>query len=236
MSYLRATVHPWASLVFVLPLLLFYETGIVVLSRDNPDALRNGADAWVRWFLGRYGLGTVWAAPALVGAWLVVRAVRNRKDRPTEPLAVAFGMTVESVLFAVGLWAVAHNFRPLMDKAGLPLNAVNTIAPGQLVTYVGAGIYEEFLFRVLLFGGLYLLLRTVRLPKILAVGLAAAAAAGLFAAAHHFGPAGEPVVPALFLFRLAAGLYFTAVYLFRGFGVAIGTHAGYDILVGVSVG
>lgn len=236
MRYLRATLHPWASLVFVLPLLAVYEGGVFVLSRENPDALRNGADAWVRWFLGTYGLGKLWAAPVLVATYLVGRAFLNRKDRPEEPLAVGVGMTVESVLFATLMWAAAHNFRPLLEKSGLPLNAVNTLASGQLVTYVGAGIYEEFLFRVLLFGGLCVLLRTVLLPKILAVGVAAVAAALLFAAAHHFGPAGEPVVPALFLFRLAAGLYFTTLYLFRGFGVAIGAHAGYDILVGVSVG
>lgn len=238
MSYLRATVHPWASLVFVLPLLLLYEGGVRYLSPDNPDALRNGADAWVRWLLGRYGLGTPWAAPALVGVWLAGRAWLNRKDRPTEPLAVGFGMAVESVLFAVGLWALAHNFRPLLDRAGLPLTDArfDTPAAGQLVTFVGAGIYEEVLFRVLAFGGLCAVLRLVLLPKVLAVGVAAAAAAVLFASAHHFGPAGEPVRPAEFLFRAAAGLYFTGLYLFRGFGIAVGAHAGYDILVGVSVG
>ncbi len=238
MSYLRATLHPWASLVFVLPLLVLYEGGVLVLSRDNPDALRNGADAWVRWFLGRYGLGTLWAAPVAVAVYLTGRAYLNRRDRPTEPLAVGFGMAIESVLFAVGLWAVAHNFRPLLDRAGLPVNAVtfNTPAAGQLITFVGAGIYEEFLFRVLAFGGLCLLLRLVLLPKLLAVGVAAVASAVLFASAHHFGPAGEAIEPAKFLFRAAAGLYFTALYVFRGFGVAIGAHAGYDILVGVSVG
>jgi membrane protease YdiL (CAAX protease family) len=237
MSYLRATLHPWASLVFVVPLLLVYEGGVFVLSRENPDALRNGADAWVRWFLGRYGLGTLWAAPVVVAAYLAGRAYLNRKDRPSEPLAVAVGMTVESVLFAALLWAVAHNFRPLLDRAGLPLNAVtvNTPAAGQLVTFVGAGVYEEFLFRVVLFGGLCYLLRLV-LPKLPAVGLAAAASAVLFASAHHFGPTGESVDPTKFLFRAAAGLYFTLLYMFRGFGVAIGAHAGYDILVGVSVG
>ena len=238
MSYLRATLHPWASLVFVLPLLLAYEGGILVLSRENPDALRNGADAWVRWFLGTYGLGKLWAAPVLVAFYLAARAYLNRKDRPTEPLAVCFGMAVESVLFAGGLWVAANNLRPLLDRAGLPANALsaNTEAAGQLVTYVGAGIYEEFLFRVLAFGGLYLLLRTVLLPKLLAVGVAAAAGAVLFAAAHHFGPAGEPVQSTLFAFRLAAGLYFTALYLFRGFGIAIGAHAGYDIMAGVKLG
>ena len=66
--------------------------------------------------------------------------------------------------------------------------------------------------------------------------LAAVGSALAFAAAHHVGPHGEPMVAARFLFRTAAGLYFTALYVFRGFGIAVGAHAGYDILVGTSVG
>ena len=36
-----------------------------------------------------------------------------------------------------------------------------------------------------------------------------------------------------FLFRVLAGLYFTAIYQFRGFGIAVGAHACYDVLVGI---
>ena len=66
----------------------------------------------------------------------------------------------------------------------------------------------------------------------MAVLLAAVGAALTFAAAHHVGPNGEEMVPAKFLFRALAGLYFTALYVVRGFGVAVGRHAGYDVLVG----
>jgi hypothetical protein len=38
-----------------------------------------------------------------------------------------------------------------------------------------------------------------------------------------------------FVFRTVAGLYFTLLFVLRGFGVAVGAHAGYDVLVGVSV-
>ena len=36
-----------------------------------------------------------------------------------------------------------------------------------------------------------------------------------------------------FVFRAAVGLYFTALFVVRGFGIAVGAHAGYDILVGL---
>jgi membrane protease YdiL (CAAX protease family) len=147
-------------------------------------------------------------------------------------------MTVESVVFAAGLWAVARNFEPLLKSWGVPTANVtfNTPAAGQVVTYIGAGIYEEVLFRLGLFSLVCFLLRAVLVPGPAAVALAAAATALTFAAAHHLGPTGEPMVAARFLFRALAGLYFTALYVFRGFGIAVGAHAGYDILVGVAVG
>jgi hypothetical protein len=35
-------------------------------------------------------------------------------------------------------------------------------------------------------------------------------------------------------FRFAAGMLFCVVFLFRGFGIAVGTHALYDVFAGWS--
>lgn len=237
-TYFSSTRHPWACLVFLLPLLLLYEGGVLAFGGSDPSALRNGADVWLRWGLERYGLGQMWVAPLLVVAVLLIRSAANWSSRPGEMVPTFFGMALESVVFAVGLWAVARNFEPLMREAGLPTASVQfqTPAAGQVVTYVGAGIYEEVLFRLGLFSVVCFLLRAVMLPRAVAIALAAFGAAVTFAAAHHLGPSGEEVVTAKFLFRVAAGLFFTALYVARGFGVAVGAHAGYDVLVGAAVG
>jgi len=218
--------------------MIIYEGGVLAFGGDDPNTLRNGADAWMRWGLERYGLGQMWAAPLFVVTILIIRTAVNWTDRPTEPLAVSFGMMIESLLFAVGLWAIAHNFEPLLRSWDVPTANVgfHTPAAEQVITYVGAGIYEEVLFRLGLFTVLCFLLRLVLIPKLIAIPLAGIVAALIFAAAHHVGQNGEEVVAAKFLFRTLAGLYFTALFVTRGFGVAVGAHAGYDILVGVSVG
>ena len=41
----------------------------------------------------------------------------------------------------------------------------------------------------------------------------------------------EPFTWFAFIFRWMAGVFFAWVFVFRGFGVAVGTHAMYDILV-----
>jgi len=236
--YVAATRHPWACLAFLAPLLLAYEGGVLWLGGSNPDALRNGADAWVRWGLARYGFGQPWAAPLLIAALFAVRAAANWSGRPREMLGTLSGMAAESAVFAVGLWAFSRNFKPILDECGVVLAQIRFQSPaaGQVVTYVGAGIYEEVLFRLGLFSVALLVLRLALLPKVIALPIAAVGTAVAFSAAHHIGPNGEwPINPMVFAFRAAAGLYFTALYIGRGFGIAVGAHAGYDVLVGVTV-
>ena len=40
----------------------------------------------------------------------------------------------------------------------------------------------------------------------------------------------------VFLFRMMAGVFFALLFQLRGFGVAAGTHACYDVLVGLAPG
>jgi membrane protease YdiL (CAAX protease family) len=240
-----ATRHPWPSLVFVLPLLAGYEYGVAVLGGAHPEALRNGADNWLRCGLAVLGLRSPWVPP---GVLLVVFAAWARSrwgDRPRDLVSVLTGMALESVAFALGLWCLSRGLAPLLEHFGVEL-AVPLAEPpagpeaepalGKVITYLGAGIYEEALFRLVLFSGLRGLLRRMEVGGPLAGFLAALASATLFATAHHIGPYGQPYSNYLFLFRLAAGLYFALLYQARGFGVAVGSHACYNVMISVGAG
>lgn len=230
MTYFAATRHPWACLVFLVPLLAAYELGVLWIG----GPVRNGADVWLRWGLERYGVNQFLAAPLLVVGLFLLRSLLAWNGRPKHILAIVLGMFVECVAFAILLWLISSNFRPLLDQMGVALQLPPpTPQAASIITFVGAGIYEEVVFRLVLFSVTVFVLRLV-LPTPAAVLLGAVLAAAAFAAAHHAGPYGEwPVVPEVFAFRLVAGLFFTALYVFRGFGIAVGAHAGYDVLVGV---
>lgn len=234
-GYFAATRHPWPCLLFLLPLLLVYEAGVLWLGGARPEVLRNGADTWLRWGLEAFGLQQLYWAPALVVALFLFWSCRERYYRPDDLPRVWTGMVFESALLAFGLWGVSRGLGPLLDQLGVKLAAANPAdtVPARLVTFVGAGIYEEVLFRLVLFSGLSWLLLRVGFASLLAFLLAALVSATLFAAAHNVGPYGEPFRPPVFIFRALAGVYFALIYAVRGFGITVGAHAGYDILVGV---
>jgi hypothetical protein len=236
-TYLRSTRHPWASFLFLVPLLAAYEGGVLWLGGERAGGLRNGADAWLRWALEVFGVGQVFAAPAVVVGVLLLWSWWRWADRPPDPVTTWFGMAFESGLFALILWQFAQNFGLLVDRLGVRMEVTIQTAPAaRVLTFIGAGIYEEVLFRLGLFAGTCFVLRTAFLPGLLAVPLAAAGAAVVFAAAHHVGPYGEPMNTYVFVFRVVAGLFFTALFVGRGFGIAVGAHAGYDVFVGMTAG
>jgi len=102
----------------------------------------------------------------------------------------------------------------------------------KLVLSVGAGVHEEFVFRLLLISGLRVLgEKALGFGRGGAVALAFVVSALLFSAMHHVGPYGDPFSVGVFVYRFLAGLFFAALYYFRNFAVAVYTHAFYDIYV-----
>jgi hypothetical protein len=249
-GYLASTRHPWPCLLFLLPLLLAYEVGVFWFGGAQPEVLRNGADAWLRWGLEGFGLHQLYWAPVFIVVFFLGWSWTRRWDKPQKIGTVCRGMVLESLLFAGGLLVLSRMVAPLLTEVGTRLSVPALILPspllsegdgrvrgagsaGQLVTFVGAGIYEEVLFRLLLFAALGWLLRLAGVSRLLAALVTTLASATLFAAAHHIGPYGETFERSVFVFRLLAGLYFGLLYQLRGFGIAVGTHASYDVLVGV---
>jgi membrane protease YdiL (CAAX protease family) len=104
-----------------------------------------------------------------------------------------------------------------------------------ILPYLGAGIYEEAIFRLCLFGLFFGLLRWLDLPGVAACLFAAVASSILFSAAHHLGPYGQDYTHTLFVFRALAGLYFAFLYHLRGFGIVVGAHACYNVAISVGV-
>src|SRR5208282_4044919 len=114
-TYYWATRHPWPSFVFLLPLLVLYEGGVIWLGGAEQQALCNGADAWVRWALNMVGLHEMYLPPALMAGLFLVWSIWRYGDRPQDLIGTTTGMAIESVLFALGLWNISRELGPLLD-------------------------------------------------------------------------------------------------------------------------
>jgi membrane protease YdiL (CAAX protease family) len=220
-------------LCFLAPLLISYEAGVFWAGEAGQAQIRNGADVWMRTVLARVGLDSPMLLPALIAAALLGWHVVARHPWRISGDALA-GMLAESVLFAFALVVLGQ----LQDLAfqqmqGAPPASIGSGLAARAVTYVGAGIYEEALFRLTLLPACYGLFRLLRASPRWAAALALISTSLLFALAHHIGPAGEPVELFAFTFRVLAGLFFAGLFVLRGLGITVGAHAGYDLLVGL---
>ena len=218
-----------------LPLFLLYEGLLLFSSIGRGMHVRVGADIWIKQALelvGVYGMQAL-AAIVLISGILVFWYERRRSI----PLRWGyFGwIVVESALYAVVLAFLVGGVVGFIFGMGvwpdlmaqvqeLPLSWL-------LILSIGAGLYEELVFRVLLVGGMYLALRHVLRKPAWAYPIAAVVGALIFSWVHYIGPFGDPFALSSFTFRFLFGLALNVVFLWRGFAVAAWTHALYDVFV-----
>lgn len=239
-SYWDASRSPRYSLLFALPLLVFYEALAVARPvRVGGGEIRNGADVILR--EASYALLGVWGPTVLLAVVMLVCVLLVRRDMKrggglrlstfglmfaeAAVLSVAFGLVVGSATAEL----LGH-IRPLLMG---PIQ--NMDLPTRLMLSLGAGLYEELLFRVLLVGGLAMGGRVVLgLSRFTSGAIATVIGALAFSAFHYIGAYGEPWQLQSFVFRAISGVVFSVLYLTRGFGITAWTHALYDI--GVLIG
>jgi hypothetical protein len=238
-NYWRITRAPRYSLTFALPLLVAYEVLAFSLSGAEMTGVRNGADVLLKsLFLGMGGRDGVVVFGALLvggGAWLVWQDYRRWRSLDPRVFGV---MAAESVVGALAFGMVTSTLTGLLLPGLatiLSLGSAGSVSlPTQLMISLGAGIYEELLFRVILVSGLAWLAR--RVLGWSATGssvFAVIVGALIFSAFHYIGPYGDRLVLGSFTFRAVAGVLFSGLYLLRGFGITAWTHALYDVFLGV---
>ena len=229
-NYLQRSELPLTSLAFLLPLIVLYEIGTHYFTFDPVQQTEQRIIAFnlmQRFFLlfgasGRYMPGL--AVVGILLAWHVARRDRWHV-KPAHVIAMAF----ESLLLAVPLIIIGRVAERYVHY--VPLAAPTSRRAAELfVLSLGAGVYEELVFRLIAFTVLsFLVLDILKLPRWSGSLLVVVISAALFSAYHYLG--NEPFRWWTFSFRTLAGLYFGLVYVCRGFGITAGSHAAYDICI-----
>ena len=220
-----------------LPLLVLYEGLIWLVNHGQVSQVRISAEVWLKRVLpalGATGMHVLAVVVVLVG--LGIFFYERKKHIPIRPRYFSL-MVVESGLYAVVLaFLVSGVVGMLFAAAPVSLVAAQVVEQGvwtKLALSIGAGLYEELLFRVLLVGGLYGLLSLfiAKKNRLFTYVVVAIIGALLFSAVHYIGSLGDAFTWSSFVFRFLFGLALNVVFLVRGFGVAAWTHALYDVMI-----
>jgi len=239
-TYWQASRAPRYSLLFALPLLIIYQI-LAALAPPGPGGVgvRNGADVVLEsvfmWLAGVWGPRLFMVCLIAVGAWIIAKDVRT--NRCSLSPAIIFGMLIESIGLALVFGIVVGGLTA--GLLGAPPPPMVLGIPGErlgrwtlLMLSIGAGIYEELLFRVVLVGLLAWGANKLFGWRPLVAGIVATVLGALiFSAFHYIGPYGDPLDLYSFVFRTIAGLFFSGLYLLRGFGITAWTHALYDVFL-----
>lgn len=243
-SYVDRVHRPLQCLIFIIPFLLIYQVGSalrqqVMAHLSTPGALQPRVDVvafiLMQRFFSLFGAAGNYLPLLSVVAILLAMHLARRQDKWELDPPLYSGMLAESIawaipVFVIGL-AVFRRVGGVTQSATGDLGQLDMMTEG--ILSVGAGVYEELLFRLIGITLLNMMFMDVfAFKRASAIPLVIISSAVLFSAYHYMGAEGAlPFNMSVFLFRTMAGIYFAGVYVFRGFGIVVGAHAIYDLIV-----
>lgn len=224
-GYFQESHNPYYSIVAALPLLVAYEI-LLALSRNPRWQVRNAADIWLREILVLFDLTSQQATFAMITILLVMIPFVRGKYAPLKWKYFVL-LLAESIAYSLVFGVIIHALlQPVFFASPMSGGLLQNIALS-----LGAGLFEEFVFRVILLNILFWGLKPLLPNFVVRATVAILSASFLFSLSHYVGALSDDFALYSFMFRWIAGLIFTVIYFMRGFAVAAYTHAFYDIWV-----
>lgn len=231
-SYFAQTRLPWHNFCFLLPVVLAYEAASLVFLADSSGEVVQmvKAQRLFEEIFERFGVLSMHLPAATMLTVLFLWHLLTRHSWKVR-WDVLLGMAVEAAVWTFPLLMIAVVLTPSGVLAQTDAADVNTWPLGARLTIsVGAGLYEELLFRMFLIGAAhFVFVDMFRLSQRIG-SIAAVAVSAVAFGVYHLAP-GSGFQVSWFALYAAAGAYLGSVYLLRGFGIVVATHALYDVLV-----
>jgi CAAX prenyl protease-like protein len=226
-GYLYDSELPLTSLVFVIPLMVIYEVG----TRFLTTAAHRGYQEQIIAFNLTQRLCELLGVhaqhvPPLVVAVILLAWHAARKARWQVHAGTVVCMCFESAALALPLILLSREVARYF-----PLAAIHGQTRDSIIMALGAGVYEELVFRLILFTSLSIIFREPLRQHPFAGGLGIVLISAFAFSGYHYLSPIEHFTWRVFLFRSIAGAYFGALFLLRGFGITAGCHAAYDLLI-----
>lgn len=233
-AYSRLAAQPLYVLCFLLPLIAFYEIGSALYLTKSGVVQTIGARSIVSRLFETFGVASLYLPGAMLAAVLVFWHLLLRHPWKVRP-GVLIAMLLESVVWTMpilvlGLLLAGMARAAWADDPG-PVQALTLGKPARFTLAVGAGIYEELLFRLIMITVIHFLLVDLgKLSNRWGCALAVIVSGVAFALYHNYSGPNGALDARLFAFYAVAGCYFGLLFLVRGFGIVVATHAIYDAI------
>lgn len=231
-TYFSDTKNLLYSFLISLPLFLAYELLILISKPDSSQIVRISVDSWFKSVFSLFGVNAVSITlliVALFGMFILYKEREQLRELRFKYFPLMIG---ESAIYAVLVTLVATFFVSMVFaiSANDPISSLTGLQ--KFALSLGAGLYEELFFRVILVSVLILVFQKVFNNKSwAAITAAVVLSAFLFSMVHYVGSMGDPFTLSSFTYRFVFGLILNGIYVWRGFGVAAWTHALYDLMV-----
>jgi magnesium-transporting ATPase (P-type) len=231
-TYFSDTKNLLYSFLISLPLFLAYELLILISQPDSSQIVRISVDSWFKSIFSLFGVNTVSITlliVALFGMFILYKEREQLRELRFKYFPLMIG---ESTIYAVLVTLVATFFVSMVFaiSANDPISSLTGLQ--KFALSLGAGLYEELFFRVILVSVLILVFQKVFNNKNwAAITAAVVLSAFLFSMVHYIGSMGDPFTLSSFTYRFVFGLILNGIYVWRGFGIAAWTHALYDLMV-----
>jgi membrane protease YdiL (CAAX protease family) len=245
--YLDLSQRPLQVLIFLLPLLILYELGTLLFLSSQGMREIVLARLMLTQLLDAFGAAGFHLPPVLLCVvllcWHAVYKPKPQMPKGSFSGNVMLGMSIESFLWAIplvilgsilsqGLSGSGGNLLPFVQSAqpGSSPNELGLMA--RLTLSIGAGLYEELVFRWVLIALIHFICADLlKTGEHWAYAIAIVLSSIAFAFYHNLriGPGADLSIP-LFITYTLGGAYFALLFVLRGFGIVVATHAMYDII------
>ena len=245
-GYWSSAKRPLTILLFLLPLIVAYEVSLALLLPDEAGVHVHTVDAHksLLQFFAVFGIapsGGLYLGGLVIVVVLFAWHLLARDAWRFQPATLAI-MAAEAVFLTVPLLVLSH----LVAADPSPAVAAAVAGAGagagppafadldvgsQMAISVGAGLYEELLFRMILIALVHALLVDVgHAPDWAGAAAGVAVSAAAFTWYHDLAGPDGTISGRKALFYLLAGGYLGLVYTIRGFGLVVAVHALYDVV------
>ena len=229
MRYFQYSKNILSSLLFIFPLIILYEF-IAFFKFNNTDIIiRNTADTILRDFIRLFSDNVFLIQSIIILFFLISYYIYNNKIKNSHTFNIKYFsfMYIEGFLYGLLLVYV--------------LNGLNVFARLDTFQYndyiisfylcLGAGIWEEILFRLIIFNLIMYLASYLSNNNFLPLLLSIFISSIIFSLFHYIGTFSDTFSLYSFIIRFVGGVYLALIYYYRGIGIAMFSHFIYDFLI-----